>query len=127
MKQRPTRCGEGEGALDIIWQYYWTLEDLHRPDLSPDLREVLRTSWLEFGFLKQPKDLAHKKVLHKVAFGSGCSLIDRKVFECLGYALGIGNHSEDIHFCQYAQQFGFEMTIDLTARCGHFDNDGSTY
>lgn len=111
----------------VYWGRAWELEHLDELDLEPVLRDELRTAWLEFMFLDVP-DLPEGQVIRNSVFGSGCSLIKREVLEYTGYVLGSGGtQSEDLHFCQLAKLRGFDLAIDTSAVCIHFDPDGKVY
>ena len=113
----------------VYWRYIWTLDDLEYVDgLEPKLKNILRNTWVEFMFLDTPPPKPDERVIHNCVFGSGCSLVKRKVLEYIGYALGSGGtHSEDLHFCSLANLREFDTALNLDARCGHFDEDGKLY
>lgn len=130
IRQRPAKIRDNidHSAPIVLWRNYWHMCDVDR-GLEPILREELRKAWIDYGFLKVPDNSTFRKRRVKdCLFGSGCSLIKRKVFMRLGYALGhAGIHSEDLHFCLLSQLNGFSTAMDLTARCGHYDTDGQIY
>lgn len=127
--QRPVRIKQlhldSAKKYPVYWGRAWELEDLEELDLSPELREELRTAWTEFMFLAQ---IQGEGVTHNVVVGSGCSLLKRRVFEHLGYVLGSGGtQSEDLHFCQLAKLLEFDIAVDMDTRCMHFDRNGKMY
>ena len=126
IRQRPAKA-EDNSAPVVLWQNYWEMSDVSTT-LEPILREELRKAWLDYGFLKVPNFETLPKKVTDCLFGSGCSLIKRKVFEHLGYALGYGGiHSEDLHFGLHSRLLGFSTAMDLEAECGHYDEDGMLY
>jgi len=127
IRQRPVKS-ENNLAPIVLWQNYWKMNDVPR-DYEPVLREELRKAWIDYGFLKYiGEEVLEQKQLKDCLFGSGCSLIKRKVFKRVGYALGYGGiHSEDLHFSLLSQINGFSTAMDLTAKCGHYDSDKQIY
>lgn len=132
--QRPLRGRQfdpdGDRDANIIkpicWQYVWTPRDVEkRRDLEPKLRHSLLRSWIEMPPMRI--SVTHNELMRECNFGSGCSLAKRTVMEHIGYYLGNGYHSEDIHFGQWANFLGFTTCLDPNTRCRHFDPDGRLY
>ena len=132
INQRPNR---GLGVFEdhpnavypVFWRQSFTPDDVRkRTDLDPRVRNALIASWTNLCYF----DLVATPVgntYHNVAFGSGCSLMKRKVLEYAGYYLDGGYHSEDIAFSQYATRCGFDLALDTTIHCLHFDPNGLIY
>jgi hypothetical protein len=135
IRQRPLRGREfdvdgdkdAKSIRPCFWEYVWQPNDVrNRKDLEPKLKHSLLRSWVEM----PPMRLALIKdntVFHTCNFGSGCSLVKRKVLESIGYYLGNGYHSEDIHFGQCANFLGFTTALNPAVICAHFDPDGRLY
>jgi len=53
--------------------------------------------------------------------GMGCCLIDRKVFEVIKppYYLEMDGVGEDLYFSKKVKEYGMEIFVDKTVRCGH--------
>ena len=130
INQRPNRDrfeNKGGQVYPVFWEYVWTMRDLEkRKDLEPQLKEELRRAWIQIAFMLLAKGKL-KTVYRGVNFGSGCSLIKRKVLEYAGYYLGAGYHSEDIHFLQYVNAMGFKTALDTGIHIPHFDPNGDIY
>ena len=111
----------------MYWCYKWTLKDIERKDLEPELKEALRKLWINIPMFRTI-ETTQKFTARGVSFGSGCSLSTRRVQEYLGYYLGdAGYASEDIMFMQYVYAYGFEGAIDTGVHCLHFDPDGRIF
>lgn len=135
IKQRPTRgrhfdpdgCKDANAIRTVFWVYSWRPEDIRQSTYEPKLKHSLLRSWVEM----PPMHLAYfgkeGNVEYGCNFGSGCELVKRKVIEAIGYYLGQGYHSEDIHFGQWANYLEFKTALDPNVVCGHFDPDGRLY
>ena len=135
--QRPNRGREldpDEGMppkadpYPMFWVYDWHVRDLERRrDLEPTLKEALLALWVNlpmFRLILTDKTFT----VHGASFGSGCSLLTRRVLEHCGYYLTeAGYASEDIMFLQHAHAYGFTTGIDLGLHCAHFDPNGAIY
>lgn len=57
------------------------------------------------------------------ALGAGCLLVERRVFDAIGYPWFVAYHDtgggEDFDFCRRAKEFGFQPYVDWAVRCGH--------
>jgi hypothetical protein len=133
INQRPNR---GLGVFEdhpgsvypVFWHQSFTAEDVRkRLDLDPRVRNAIIAAWTNLTYY----DLVQApvgKTYRNVAFGSGCSLSRRKVLEYAGYYLdSAGYHSEDIAFAQYTTRCGFDLALDTTVHCLHFDPNGAIY
>lgn len=136
IRQRPNRGREfdidgdrdAKSIRPMFWEYVWTPEDVRkRKDLEPKLKENLLNAWVEMPPMKLKWLTDKDKTLYGCNFGSGCELVRREVLECIGYYLGMGYHSEDIHFGQWANFLGFRTALNPKVMCAHFDPDGRLY
>lgn len=130
INQRPMRGALLMGRDDVypvFWKYVFTPKDVRpRLDLHPLVREAILQAWVQLAFMELVKG-EQNTVYHNVCFGSGCSLVKRRVLEYCGYYLGAGYHSEDIHFAHHASLYGFDTAVDTRTHCPHFDPNGSIY
>jgi hypothetical protein len=136
IRQRPNRARDFDkpgmplqsDPRAMFWMYLWHLDDVRkRKDLDPRVKEALRSCWLNLPLLVLIK--TDKQVLaHRVSFGSGCSLVTRKVMEHIGYYLSDSAYcSEDLAFMQWAHTLGFTTALNTGLQCLHFDPDGRLY
>lgn len=132
INQRPNRgLGVFEDNPKSVYPVFWhqTImpRDIRkRQDLDPRVRNMLIHAWTNLCYY----DLVQApvgKTYRRVAFGSGCSLIKRNVLEYGGYYLDGGYHSEDIAFAQWSTRCGFDLALDTTVHCLHFDPNGLIY
>jgi hypothetical protein len=136
ISQRPTRGRkfdpdgdkDARSFLPIFWQYLLTPKEIRkRTDLEPKLRQSFLRAFTEMPYMALMQIDRSKGAIHCCNFGSGCVLIKRRLFEHIGYVLGKGYHSEDLHFGQWANLLEFETALDPNIRCAHFDPDGRLY
>jgi len=132
INQRPHRgfgvFEDNPGAIyPVFWHQTLMPEEIRkRRDLDPRIRIAILQAWINlcyYDLVQAPSG----KTYRKVAFGSGCSLIKRRVMEYCGYYLDGGYHSEDIAFSQYATFCGFDLALDTSLHCLHFDPNGLIY
>lgn len=112
----------------MFWVYLWHMNDVQkRMDLDPRLKEKLRACWINLP-LFQLISISKPMIIRNVSFGSGCSLVKRRVMEYLGYYLVESAYcSEDLSFLQWVHTLGFKTGLDTGLHCGHFDPNGELY
>ena len=117
-----------DGAVyPVFWRYAFMPHDVDALDVEPEVKEALHQAWREVAFLELVKGTQDTVYHDDINFGSGCSLVRRRVLEWCGYYLGAGYHSEDLHFGQYATAYGFTKALDTAIHCPHFDPNGRIY
>jgi len=129
--QRPMKDFYGRGAYPLVYRHVWHLKHLEGNGLNPEQQRLLTLAWVNLGFMRlvaYEKHWRRHKVLRDVAFGDGCCLFKREVFEKLKYkGAPDGYQSNDIQFQQEAMAEGFHTAVDMKLHCAHFCVDGKAF
>jgi hypothetical protein len=127
---RPSRQPEGKRSRNrlepIAWTYLWWPDDIEREDIQPEVREALWKAWMNVPMTRFIRK--KEKIVHGAMFGSGCSLSTREAQMYAAYWLPpAGYMSEDLNYTQHLVAYGFDVAVNTTLRCGHFETDGHIY
>lgn len=123
--------GTSPAGYPMMWQLAWTMKDLEKFDLHPEILDEFRVAFAESGFLIpmfSDKTWKRKKTMRNTVGGSGTMLAKRKVLEHIGYHLPrSGYHSEDINFFVQAILHDYKVVADLKFHAAHMGPDGQFY
>jgi hypothetical protein len=130
--QRNGRSGATSPAgFPMMWQTPWTMKDLEKFDLHPEILDEFKITFEESGFLipmLADKNWKRKKTMRDTVGGSGTMLAKRRVLEHVGYHLPrSGYHSEDVNFFVQAILHNYKVVADLRFHAPHMGPDGRFY